>query len=283
MPNPLGIIMYHLPDWHWMNVAISHIQHFRFHKKIVSPKNTRCLNDLIFLRKISPRMGNYGYFVDKDLVKSLVSTMLGSEYLIPTLGCYNNKEALATFKHDQPYIVKPTHMSSKVLIKKQGGPLTPDEVNECASWLKESQFRRTREYNYRLLEPKLIIEPLVQFEGSIPKDYKFFVIHGKFAVVQVDSTRHEGHKRDFYDRNWNHLALKVVHSNSGQIFPKPREWEKMVELAEKLGSIFDFVRVDFYETDDGIKFGEITLTPGNGREGYNPKSFGEGLYQKVLA
>ena len=270
-----------LPDFRVVNNCINHLQYFRCQRKTINENQLNDITEYIFTRKNSPSLSNYGYFVDKDLVKQMIASLLGPNLVIPTLGVYRTIAELETFSCNTPYIVKPTHMSAKLIIK-QSGSLTKPELKECQKWLGSSYFKHTREYNYRFLEPKVIIEPLIKLNGDIPPDYKFFVINKTCQLIQVDSNRFSEHKRDFYTANWDKLPIKLKYPNATEVMPRPDNLEEMVNIAEKIGGMFGFSRIDLYDTDDGIRFGEITLTPNNASQRFEPASVAKALYQEIL-
>ncbi len=268
-----------IPDSRVMNHLINQLNHFRLHGRFMVRGRLSDINDYIFSIKNSPYSASYGFFIDKETVKSFVASVFGERYIIPTLGVFRDVAALSSFDYPTAYVVKPTHMSQKVLFK-DGGRLTPQELQQCGKWLKYSYFARTRQYNYRFLEPKIIIEPFVGENGKVPPDFKFFVVNGKCQLIQVDYGRFADRSSDFYDPDWNKLDIQMGFGNSPYYLNVGDALEHMKELAEKIGACFEFIRVDLYLTEQGIKFGEYTFTPGLR---FEPAELGKAMYTKILA
>ena len=268
------------PDSHIFYLLINYLCHFIKHGYFPSKKNMKYICDYFFFLKNDPSAAKYSYFIDKDLVKNFISDVCGEKYVIHTLGVFSNTEELENFSFPDKYIVKPTHMSGKVIIK-NGGALDKKEIQMAKKWLKQDYSKIAREYIYKNLKPKIIVEPLMEYNGKIPFDFKFFVINGKCEVVQLDLNRFIDHKRHLYDRNFKKLNLKLAYPTSPEVLKKPDKYSEMLEIAENLGSFFPFVRVDLYLTDEGIKFGELSFAPGGSLESFEPKEFEAELLQKL--
>jgi hypothetical protein len=260
-----------------VNVAVGHWDYWMNHGQPMRGQEN--LNDYIFAVKTNPAMAAYGYFADKHLVKSLIGTMLGEEYVIPSLYVSATGDGLENFYSAERYIVKPTHSCHQVIITK--GSLTSAQVTRAKHWLKSTLFQFTREYTYRCLEPKIIIEPLITYRGDVPPDFKFFMARGRCFLIQIDGQRFgDRPTRDFYTSDWEKLDL-LMREEAGAPIPAPAELPEMLRISEKLGSMFDFARIDLYLSDHGIKFGEITLTPGAGHYTFDKQSVQESLYQEM--
>lgn len=110
-------------------------------------------------------------------------------------------------------------------------------------------------------------------------DYKFMCFNGEVKCSFVCSERHSGNglKVTFYDRDWNVMPFERHYPRSQTAIEKPRNYQKMIELAEKLSKGFPFIRVDFYEVNGRVYFGELTLYPGSGFEEFTPQEWDETL------
>jgi hypothetical protein len=136
------------------------------------------------------------------------------------------------------------------------------------------------EWAYLNIKPQILVEKIVTTSGRLPSDYKFFMIGGECAFIQLDVDRFTGHKRDFYDVNWKKLNASCVVPNSEIVAPPPQHLSEMLNLASKISEGIDFIRVDLYESENGIKFGELTNYPGGGYEKFKPKSFSVSISQR---
>ena len=132
------------------------------------------------------------------------------------------------------------------------------------SWLKQNLYVYGREWNYKEQTPRLIVEPLIDDKPLV--DYKFLCFNGSCRAVQVNHDESGIHYVDYYDSDWN--LYRDMSSGTADIFgksiEKPKNFDEMKEIAENISGKFPFVRVDFYNVDEKIYFGEMTFFPGSG-------------------
>lgn len=116
---------------------------------------------------------------------------------------------------------------------------------------------------------------MVDGVGTELKDYKFMCFNGEVKCLFVCLNRNSisGLNIDSYDMDWKHMPFERHYLNSGIIIPKPKNFKRMVECAEKLSKDIPFIRVDFYETNGQLYFGELTFYPGAGFEEFTPESY----------
>lgn len=120
------------------------------------------------------------------------------------------------------------------------------------------------ELHYLNIKPRIICEKYLCDEtGKMPIDYKLYCIDGKVVGILVCTERTKGHvmKQNFYDINWNELMYIKDEYRNKQKIEKPKNLDLMIKYAEILSKDFKFVRVDFYNDDGKIIFGELTFTP----------------------
>lgn len=170
-----------------------------------------------------------------------------------------------------PYVIKANHDSGSVIFVRSESERDWESIEElCAHWLKNSSEAYLHEEWYHLIRPQILIEPLL---GENIPDYKFYVFDGRVNCVHVDTDRFIGHKRRFYDRNWNPLPFSLKFPLETRSIQKPAHLEEMISGAERLGAGFDFVRVDFYNLPEGPKFGELTFAPESGYGCFDPPEY----------
>jgi TupA-like ATPgrasp len=123
-----------------------------------------------------------------------------------------------------------------------------------------------------LIEPVYFIEAAeTHANGAQLEDWKFFVVHGRVILVQVDYDRFSGHRRNFLDRSGKELAIRMIKERSSAPVVLPPAFARMVAVAEAIGRRFDLVRVDLYAKDgQEILLGELTLVPISGVEPIDP-------------
>jgi hypothetical protein len=115
-----------------------------------------------------------------------------------------------------------------------------------------------REWAYGGVPPRVIVEEMLEGPGGgIPDDYKFFVFHGRCRFIQVDAGRFGVRTQDFFDPEWRHVPLSGGPPWANPEPARPVNLDEMIALAERLGQDTDFVRVDLYDVDGRIVFGEF--------------------------
>lgn len=240
-------------------------------------EDPQTFNEKIQYKKIYVRTELMTITADKLLAKQYVKNLLPDIYIPKTLweaSHLDELDLLDVNKLPNDYVFKANHTSQTIEIIKNGEHLSKSTMRRrMSSWLKRDQSGALGEWAYENIKPKVFIEEFLDFEGSAPDDYKFFVYHGKVHFIQVDSDRFTDHKRNMYDRNWNDLDFDYSHRRKTPIPTKPFFINTMIEMAETIGQAFDFIRVDFYFYQDKITFGEITHYPGAGFEKFPNKNF----------
>lgn len=127
--------------------------------------------------------------------------------------------------------------------------------------MKRNYYYLTREWHYKDIKSRIICEEKL----SDTTDYKFHCFNGEVRQIKVISGRFSDKRMNEYDRDWNIRKFEVSGcKNTDELISKPKNFKTMVEIAEKLSSEFDYVRIDFYNIDGKIKFGEMTFTPAGG-------------------
>jgi hypothetical protein len=156
------------------------------------------------------------------------------------------------------------------LIVRPGEMFEPAGIRRLVEgWLQQDYGVEQMEWWYSLITPRLLAEELLSdVNGRVPRDYKFFVIHGEVQMIQVDVDRFLDHKRALYKGDWTYIDCGY-HYPQAAAEPRPRRLDEMIEVAKCLGRDFDFARVDLFELPERIVFGEITHCPGSGCERFS--------------
>lgn len=255
-------------------VFFNQLQHYRLHKMYgsftycLNLKTPKTFNEKIITAKISNVHETLNYLVDKETVKVWVREKIGQEYLVKTIGVFCSVDEINFNSIEYPCIFKPTHASGKVLILSEK-PKTEEQkdlLKKMGVWLKINHFFLSGEPQYKNLKPKIICEELLGNKNKRINDYKFFCFHGVPRYIQVDLDRDQGHKRNIYDPDWNKMPFTIKYPSANQLIPRPKNFNKMLDVAKKLSEGFDFVRVDLYNIDGAIYFGEMTFHHGSGYE-----------------
>ncbi|MFY0626324.1 MAG: hypothetical protein JXR07_08525 [Reichenbachiella sp.] len=211
---------------------------------------------------------------DKYAVRKYVEETIGSKYLIPLVYHSKNPDHIVDENMpDFPFVIKVNHDSSGVIIVKDKSLLDYKSTRETLKkWLKSNYYLRKKEWQYKNIPPRIIVEKLLlEKNGAIPNDYKFHVFNNKVKIIQVDQDRHINHKRVLYDESWNEYDFEWGFPK-GSEEKKPTLLEEAISLAEKLSGVFCYARVDFYIVNNKLYFGEITFHPGSGFELFSPEN-----------
>lgn len=233
-------------------------------------KNPVSFSEKVVWKKLYDRNPLLTLTADKYSVRSYVKRVLGenegNKILIPLLFVSENPENIPFDKLPAKYIIKTNHSSGWNIVV-NGVDVNPESIILlCRKWLKQCYGLNKNEWAYKNIKRKLLIEELLLDEnGDIPKDYKFFVFHGVCTKIMVFSNRNstQGKSVVTYDCNWNKLQASASHHHIHDI-EKPKTLNKMINVAEKLGKDFDFVRVDLYTVKERVFFGELTHYPMSG-------------------
>ena len=236
--------------------------------KKLNIKNPRSFNEKLQWLKLYGRSPEQRRLVDKYDVKGYVSEVLGEEYVIKTLGVWERFDDIDFDKLPNEFVLKCTHDSGSVMLCRDKSAFDIEAAREKLSRkLKSDLFWHGREWPYKGLKHRIIAEEfLVDSRTNELRDYKFFCFGGKVKCFKVDFDRFISHKANYFDTNGNILPIGevVCPPDPSREIEMPINLDKMVEMAEKLSVGYPFMRVDFYEVDGRIYFGEMTFFPASG-------------------
>ncbi len=227
--------------------------------------------------------------VDKVLFKEYVAEHLGEGYTIPLYGAWSSIRAL---KKDWDSLPEEICLKSTVSSEGKGIKIIHkrSEVNfrELAKELKPCfQVKNTLIDSYcgayYKAKPRILAEQYMEQVDEQLYDYKFFCFDGKpyCIYVAVDHLTPEGSIISFYDLEWNRLDVTYGRHRTGTV-EKPKHFDEMLAVAEKLSQGFPFVRVDFFDTEEKMYVAEMTLYPGGGLTPYHPESFNRELGDQFI-
>lgn len=203
---------------------------------------------------------------DKVKAKDYVSKIIGNEYIIKTLGVFDRAAEIDFDILPNSFVLKTNNASGTNIIVKDKAKLNISEVrNKLDAWVSNRNFgSRYGEWHYRLIEPKILCEEYLETPNGDLPDFKFFCLNGINRYVQYDIGRYTKNKaRAIFDRDWKRINMTLFTRNYNGDVQKPKNFEKMRELAEALSKEFKQVRVDFYNVDGRIYFGEMTFFSGD--------------------
>ena len=202
----------------------------------------------------------YHRLVDKAEVKSYVSSLIGEEHIIPTLGVWSRADDIDWDSLPDCFVLKCTHDSGSALICRDKASFDREAACEkLGAALSRDYWKVSREWAYKGVKPRMIAEAYL---GDDVADYKFFCFNGKPELLFVATERQkEGEevKFDFFDMSFNHLDIRNGHPNASVPPARPEHFEEMKDLAARLSAGLPQVRVDFYELGGKVYFGEYTF------------------------
>ena len=247
-------------------------------KKRLNLKNPETFNEKLQWLKLYDRKSVYSTMVDKAAAKDYVASIIGDQYIIPTLGIWDRFEDIDFDALPDQFVLKCTHDSGGLVICKDKNSLDLESArNKINRSLKKEYYLYGREWPYKNVKPRIIAEQYMHDEsGSELTDYKLHCFNGNLRMTLVCTERFTegGLKEDFYDEDWTHMDLKrPAHSNSGRHISRPQQYDLMRELAAKLSENIPFSRIDFYEIGTKVYFGEITFFPLSGFQGFEPEKW----------
>lgn len=256
--------------------AYIQLYYFAQFKHFCNLKNPKTYNEKLNWLKLNDRNPEYTKMVDKYEVKKYVSNIIGKEYIIPTLGIWDKFDDIDFDELPEQFVLKCTHDSEGVVVVKDKSSFDVDKarkkINEA---LKCNFYYIGREWPYKNIKPRIIAEKYMEDEecGEL-RDYKFFCFNGEPKAMFIASDRGIGEtKFDYYDLNFNHLNIIQHYPNSKLKIEKPKNFDKMIELAKILSKNLIHVRVDFYEVNGKVYFGELTFYHFSGFQPFIPEEW----------
>lgn len=263
----------------WMPSRLYLKQMFKKTGYKLNLQNPKGFNEKMQWLKLYDRNPTYIEMVDKVEAKKYVAKRIGHQYVIPTLGVWDRTEDIEFERLPSQFVLKCTHNSGGVVICKDKAELDIEFAkHKLEQSLKRNYFWWGREWPYLKVRPRIIAEEYLEdSERSELTDYKLMCFNGKVKCIFTVTERfsESGLRVTFFDPSWNRLPFERHYLASESEIKKPRNLEKMIQLAEELAESIPFVRVDFYESKDQIFFGELTLYPGSGFEEFNPPEWDE--------
>lgn len=251
--------------------------HLKMGKKL-NLENPQTFNEKLQWLKLYNRKDEYTMMADKYAVRDYIADKIGEEYLIPLLGVWDSANDIDFDALPKQFVLKCTHNSGKgMCICKDKSKLDIDKVRkELNDGLKEEYFYSGREWCYKNIKPRIVAEKYMEDESGELKDYKFMCFNGKAKCCFVCSERfsEDGLRITIYDNEWNKMPFcRVKTPPTTTPLVKPKNYEAMIELAEVLAQNIPFSRIDFYEINNKIYFGEITFFPNSGMTGFYPEEW----------
>lgn len=236
-------------------------------------KNPKTFSEKLQWLKLYDKHTEYTDMVDKVASKEFVAKIVGKKYVIPTIGVWNNVEDIDWNKMPNQFVIKSTNDSGGVVVCKDKSKLNIKDVITKLKGLGNRDYTKyNKEYPYHNVPHRFIAEQYMEDESGFElKDYKIFCFDGKPEFLFVATGRQNHDTRfDFYDTEFNHLPVLNGHPNADVWPTKPENFEEMLEVASKLSKGIPHVRIDLYNINGKIYFGEMTFFHWSGMVPFEP-------------
>lgn len=242
-------------------------------------KNPTTFNEKLSWLKINYRTPLMTKCSDKIEVHDYLHEIGLSHLSNPIRGVYDTAEEVPFSEMSGKFFIKCNHVSgtNAFFDSNKSSNFNRKRFNkEFNKALKENYYYQSREWNYKNITPKILVEDFIESQSKLA-DYRFFCFHGKVKLVFVDietasedGKHNPNAKRNIYDEQFNLQDFTVGRVNFDEsLVKKPNNFQLMVEYAEKIANPFIFCRVDLYNNDGEIKFGEITFYPGGATQQFS--------------
>lgn len=262
-------------DWMLPDRVVILRDYWRARGQLPNLRRPQTFTDKVTHRMLYDRRDILTVMTDKYRVRDYVASRLGPSVLPQLYHVTTNPETIPFGDLPDRFVVKPTCGSGRVYLVPDRAALDTDElIATCRSWLAEDFYGIYREWPYRNVPRRIIIEEFIDDgSGKTPNDYKFFVYDGRARFIQVDKSRFDGHRRRMFATPWQRLECTYDLPDIEGDVPRPKHLDEMIAAAELLGANIEFVRADFYDTGSKLFFGELTTTPGAGRLLFDPPEY----------
>lgn len=237
--------------------------------------NPRTYNEKLQWLKVYKRDPIMTQMVNKADAKKYVSRIIGEQHIIKTIGIWSSFDDINFDKLPDKFVLKTTHDSGGVVICTDKAKFDRKKAKfKLEKSLNRNYYAGTREWPYKDVPRQIIAEEyMIDESGYELKDYKWFCFSGEPKALFIASDRSsltEETKFDFFDSDFNHLPFTNGHPNSSVEFIKPKGFEEMKEYARQLSQGFPHLRVDFYDINGKIYFGELTFYHWSGFVKFDP-------------
>ena len=227
--------------------------------------------------KVYDHNPKYSKMADKISMRDYVSSTIGEGHTVPILSVWDSFDAIDFDSLPSSFVLKTNHDSGSYVICRDKNDLDYKKAKKkIEKSLKTNYYKVTREWQYKEIKRKVIAEVLLKDDGESLTDYKFFCFDGEVKALFIAGDRMvkgEETKFDFFDENYNHLPFTNGHPNAKELPEKPVCFEEMKQLAAKLSKGYPHVRVDFYEVDGKVYFGEMTFFHWSGMTPFVPEEW----------
>jgi hypothetical protein len=253
-----------------------YVRQFRRIPRLLGP---RTFSEHVLVKLLFDRDPKLRLFADKFAVRAYVAEKLDGQQNLTTLyAAVDRPEEIGELRLPPRFIMKPNHLSGQVKVVKDLAAIERNELEALAeTWFRQNLGLERGEWAYRDIRPRVLFEELLEFDGRPPSDYRFYCFSGEPRVLGL-TRDHLGPDptTTIYDADYRMLPVKPVGSARRHVAVEgepPPNYREMLEIARKLSTATDFLRVDLYNIGGRIVFGELTNYPAGGLRKYDPPSW----------
>ena len=239
--------------------------------RFVDFKNPKGFNEKQQWLKLNDLHPEYTQLVDKLEVRKHIDKVLGPGHMFPLLGAWKSFDEIDLKELPEEFVIKCNHDSGSTKVITNKSKLSAEEWRELKKHfdhrIKSDFYSAGREYPYKGIKRYIIAEQLMRDNKDPNKsieDYKFFCFNGVPKIMFVATDRRIDCRFDFFDMDFNHLDITNIHPQANKPISKPKHFDEMKEMASKLSTGMKFVRIDLYDLNDVVYFGEYTFFHGGG-------------------
>ncbi|MGN1165388.1 MAG: ATP-grasp fold amidoligase family protein [Lachnospiraceae bacterium] len=253
-------------------------------------ENPKTLNEKIQWLKLNDRKDFYTMVADKYAVRKYYADEFGEEYVVPLLKKFDSWKDI-TFENlpDEPFVIKANTGTGTLQIVRDKKEINISKLRvDARKWMNFNHYYRSQEWQYKNIKPCIIVEKLLQdANGKIPNDYKLHYFNGELQFIYCVVDREGVDCRSMYSPEWKQLPFQWISVKNHNIMnytmeaPRPQNLDKMILFGNKISKNFKYVRVDYYEVNGKLYFGEITLYHGSGMNKFYPAE-SEKIYANKL-
>lgn len=248
--------------------------------KSLNLRHPKTFNEKIQWLKLNDRNPNYSLLVDKYEVKKKIAQLLGCDYVIPTIGeKYLSVSEIDKNRLPEKFVLKCNHDAASVIVCRDKTTFNwtdaEEKIRKCLG--RDYYHFENKQWVYKGIDRCVFVEQYIEDEKThdLP-DFKFYCFNGDVKCIFVGRerfTNNKGVQVNLYDKEWNKLPFEHYHPNYDGEISRPKNLDKMIEIAEKLAKYVNnpFIRIDLYDVNEKIYFGEFTFYPGGGFEEFRPE------------
>lgn len=259
----------------------------------VNWKHPKTFTEKLQWLKVYNHRPEYTMMVDKYAVKQYVADRIGWQHIIPTLGVWNKAEDINWDTLPKQFVLKTTHGGGSGGVVLCKDKMTFDKnvaIVKLNKSMSSDIYSALREWPYKNVKRQVIAEKFMIPNDKLNDptydltDYKFFCFNGVPKFCQVIRDRHTCESIDFYDMAWNHqgfVGLNPVARNGITPVARPEHFDEMKGICKTLSANVPFLRVDLYEINGNVYFGELTFYPASGFGHFTPPEWNKRLGELI--